>query len=367
MSKVPTPETIDARWLTERLRAAGHASAEVKSFRRERIGTGQIGKCIRFDLELAPGAGAAPTRLVGKFPSDDPTSRASGLKLRSYLKEVSFYRELQPRLTISTPRCYFSAIEGEGPEFMLLLEDLAPARQGDQLAGCSPEVARAAVLELVGLHAPSWGDPSLRGIDWLGEPSEATVELGRALYRAQLPGFLARYGAQLEPDEARIIEAVADSKGPPFGRSDTPLSLVHVDYRLDNLLIDERCSPPRITAVDWQSIGLGCALSDVAYFLGAGLLPEVRRPVEEEIVRSYHARLAAAGVRDYPWERCWQDYRRGAFAGFAVTVIASTMVEQTQRGDEMFVAMARRHSRHALDLGAGELLSQSAPRPRLSR
>jgi len=65
----------------------------------------------------------------------------------------------------------------------------------------------------------------------------------------------------------------------------------------------------------------------------------------------------AAGVHDYPWERCWQDHRRGSFAGFAVTVIASTMVEQTARGDEMFVAMARRHSRHALDLGAGELLA----------
>jgi hypothetical protein len=32
------------------------------------------------------------------------------------------------------------------------------------------------------------------------------------------------------------------------------------------------------------------------------------------------------------------------------------MVEQTARGDEMFVVMARRHSRHALDLGADRLL-----------
>ena len=42
--------------------------------------------------------------------------------------------ELQSRVRIRTPRCYFAAIEGDGPEHMLLLEDLAPAVQGDQLA-----------------------------------------------------------------------------------------------------------------------------------------------------------------------------------------------------------------------------------------
>ena len=63
-----------------------------------------------------------------------------------------------------------------------------------------------------------------------------------------------------------------------------------------------------------------------------------------------------AGVSAYEQDRCWDDYRRGAFAGFAVTVIAAPMVEQTQRGDEMFTAMARRHARHALDLGSEEFL-----------
>ena len=357
MTAIPTPETITAAWLTERLREAGHAGAEVRGFTSTRVGTGQIGKCLRFTLDLAPHADAStPRSLVGKFPSDDPTSRATGVQLRNFIKEVSFYRHLQSRLTISTPRCYYAAIEGEGPEFALLLEDLAPARQGDQLTGCSVEVARAAVLELVGLHAPSWCDESLRGIDWLGEPNEAAVTMVRDLYRAMLPGFLERYGTRLAPDEAAIIARVADSKGPPFQPLPDPFALVHIDYRLDNLLIDTRTSPPRITAVDWQSITMGSPLSDVAYFLGAGLLPEDRRPVETEIVRAYHDALTAAGVAGYPFERCWHDYRRGVFAGFVVTVVASMIVERTDRGDEMFVAMARRHSRHALDLGADDEL-----------
>ena len=355
--RIPTPETVSPAFLTECLRAAGHDAVEVRDFTSEGIGTGQIGRCIRYRLELGGEQGSAPSQLVGKFPSDDPQSRQTGVQLRNFLKEVSFYRELQPRLAIRTPRCYFAAIEGEGPEFMLLLEDLAPAVQGDQIAGCSPSVAHAAVQELVGLHAPSWCDAALRGSAWLGEPSQMLIEIGRTLYRTQLPAFLERYGSRLAEDEVGIIERVADSKGPPFELLPEVFGVVHVDYRLDNLLIDESKTPPSVAVVDWQSLTLGSPLSDVAYFLGAGLLPEVRREVERGIVGDYHRALCEAGVRGYPWERCWADYRRGAFAGFAVTVIASVMVQQTERGDEMFIAMARRHARHALDLGAEELLA----------
>ena len=79
--------------------------------------------------------------------------------------------------------------------------------------------------------------------------------------------------------------------------------------------------------------------------------------LERDIVEDYHRKLCEAGVAGYAWERCWTDYRRGVFAGFAVTVVASMLVEQTERGDEMFTAMARRHARHALDLGADEFLA----------
>jgi len=358
MSGIPSPEAVTPEWLTERLRAAGHGDAEVRGFRATRIGTGQIGLCIRYELDLARPAPSVPHTLVGKFPSDDPTSRATGVQLRNYLKEVSFYRELKSRLDVTTPRCYYAEIEGEGPEFALLLEDLAPAVQGDQLAGCDPEDARAAVLELVGLHAPSWNRPEFRGVGWIGEPDAAGREQMRALYGALLPGFLDRYGARLEADEAAIIAAMAEAPaGPLFSELRNPFALVHVDYRLDNLLIDRRRSPPGIAVVDWQSITLGSPLSDVAYFLGAGLLPEARRPVEEGIVRAYHAELMRRGIADYPWSSCWEDYRRGSFAGFGVTVIASMLVQQTARGDEMFTVMARRHSRHAIDLGAGEFLT----------
>lgn len=356
MTSIPTEDTIDARWLTERLNEAGHA-VNVTGFTAKRIGTGQIGKCIRYALDLTGETDGAPKSLVGKFPSDDDVSRATGVMLKNFIKEVSFYQQLQERLTIATPKCYFAAIDGEGPDFALLLEDLSPAVQGDQLAGCSVDVARASVLELVGLHAPSWNDETLRGNDWLGEPDAESTALNRALYQGNIDGFAERYGPNLKEDELAIIRKVAGAEPPMGDMLPAPFSLVHIDYRLDNLLIDETSSPPKITAVDWQSISLGSPLADVAYFLGAGLRSETRRQVEEEIVRTYHSALQDAGIKDYGWEACWTDYRKGVFAGFFVTVIASMIVERTERGDEMFLTMARRHARHALDIGAHEFLA----------
>lgn len=358
MSAIPGPEQLDAAWFTERLREAGHADAQVVSVDRRQIGTGQIGRCFRYQLELAAGGPDTPASLVGKFPSDDPLSRETGVTLRNYYREVSFYRHVAPELGISLPRCYFADIDGEGPDFVLVLEDMAPAQPGDQIRGCDVDVARAAVLELVGLQAPSWCRSDLARYDWLagGEPGESEAST-RGLYAQLLPPFLDRYGPKLAEDERRILAAVADAPGCPlFAPVDEPFCLEHVDYRLDNMLIDTSGATPRVTVVDWQSVRIGKPLNDVAYFLGAGLLPEVRRDAERDIVAAYHRGLVEAGVPAFDWQDCWEAYRRGSFAGFGVTVIASMIVQQTERGDEMFTAMARRHARHALDLGAEEFL-----------
>jgi hypothetical protein len=85
-------------------------------------------------------------------------------------------------------------------------------------------------------------------------------------------------------------------------------------------------------------------------------LAEERRDVERDLVHRYHDGILAAGVQGYDWDRCWLDHRRGTWAGLIMAVAASMLVERTDRGDEMFLAMAHRHARHALDLDAPALL-----------
>jgi aminoglycoside phosphotransferase (APT) family kinase protein len=113
---------------------------------------------------------------------------------------------------------------------------------------------------------------------------------------------------------------------------------------------------PPIAVVDWQTVSVGNPMGDIAYFIGAGLHREERRQYEQELVRAYHQALLKGGVGNYPWEDCWQHYRLYSFAGFHMAVMASILVERTERGDEMFRVMAERHGHQILDLGAEELL-----------
>ncbi len=352
------PELLTPEWLTAALRAGGTLAADgaVTAAGRAPLGTGQM--CDSWRVELAyDGPTDAPSTLVAKLPAADPTSRATAVNLRSYEKEVRFYQELAGTLPIATPAVHHAAIALGTPSFVLLLEDLAPARVGDQLEGTTPAVAEAAVRELVRLHAPRWGDPTLLDLEWLaGDPAANRAFLGMLL-PGVWAGFTDRYGADLEPHVVEVGERLfsADGLAAYLAPTDAPLTVVHGDYRLDNLLIGADDSIRGV--VDWQTCTVGPGLADVAYFVGAGLLPEVRRTVEEDLVRAYHDDLLAAGVTGYGWDACWEEHRRGTFAGLVMAVAASMLVERTERGDRMFLAMASRHSRHALDLAAPDLLA----------
>jgi aminoglycoside/choline kinase family phosphotransferase len=353
-----TPDAITPAWLTDVLTRSGHLDGvQIVDVDVQALGTGQMCDSVRLTLRYDR-ATDAPSTVIAKLPAADPTSRGTALAMRSYEKEVRFYQELAPQLDVRTPGMYYADIDVTTAAFVLLLEDLAPAEQGDQLAGCPPEVAALAVRELVGLHAPRWDDRELTALDWLyGDPAQS-----RAFALALLPtlwiGFRERYTADLERHVIQagdLLFAGLDAYIDPSGDVTT---VVHGDYRLDNLLFDPRPGGTRIAVVDWQTCAVGPAASDVAYFIGAGLREDDRRAVEAALVRDYHGGLVAAGVDGYGWDRCWRDYRRGTWAGLLMAVGASMLVERTDRGDQMFLTMASRHARHALDLDAAELLTR---------
>jgi hypothetical protein len=108
--------------------------------------------------------------------------------------------------------------------------------------------------------------------------------------------------------------------------------------------------------LDWQTPGIGHGVSDVSYFLGGSLLVDDRRAHERELLARYRTKLAAHGV-ELSEDDAWIAYRRTAFAGLNMAIIASMLVGRTDRGDDMFMAMAERAGRHALDLDSEALLS----------
>ena len=351
-----TPEALTTEWLTDALQAAGRlGDARIADASIRPLGTGQMCDSVRISLRY-DGETDAPTSVVAKLPAADPTSRATAVSLRSYEKEVRFYQEIAPHLPVLTPTVFHADIEPVSASFVLLLEDLAPAEQGDQLLGCTPEVATSAVDGLVALHAPRWGDPSILDIEWLAGDPQTSRQFMAMLLPTLWDGFRERYAADLQPSVLEAGEALfADLAAYLNWPESMPLTIVHGDYRLDNLLFDPTGQLRGV--VDWQTVTVGGAVQDVAYFIGAGLREEDRRPNEEALVRRYHAALVEAGVADYGWDDCWWGYRRATFAGLIMAIAASMLVEQTERGDEMFLTMASRHSRHALDLGAPDLIA----------
>src|SRR3546814_3679176 len=78
---------------------------------------------------------AAPASVVAKCPSHDEASRNIAKLTGTYVKEVSWYRELAAGSRVAAPRCYHAEIADVDVDFVLLLSHLAPARQGAQLAG----------------------------------------------------------------------------------------------------------------------------------------------------------------------------------------------------------------------------------------
>jgi aminoglycoside/choline kinase family phosphotransferase len=356
LSIAETPESLTTGWLTDALRAAGVLSAEsVTDVVQTPVGTGQMCDSLRLALQYDRTTEAPPT-MVAKLPAADETSRATALSLRSYENEVRFYQQLAPDLPIRTPHVYYADIDVTTAGFVLLLEDLAPAEQGDQLAGCTPDMARVAVDELVRLHAPRWDDPTLADLEWLHRDRDGNQKFMALLLPNLWDGFRGRYAADLEPDVHRAGDALFSHLEQLLLADTRPWTIVHGDYRLDNLLFDPTPGGDPIAVVDWQTCTHGPALNDVAYFIGAGLVADDRRPVEEELVRTYHDALLANDVSGYDWDRCWLDYRRGTWSGLIMAVAASMLVERTDRGDQMFLTMASRHARHALDLDAPEVI-----------
>jgi aminoglycoside phosphotransferase (APT) family kinase protein len=189
------------------------------------------------------------------------------------------------------------------------------------------------------------------------EPADGFFSDMHGLYNQMLPSFVERFGRLVDPEEMEIIVGLGKARNAPlFQPVGRPFCLEHRDYRPDNLMIDTTGAAPRVIAVDWQGMRTGRPLNDVALCLAGSLEPDTRRAVERDILREYHDALVRAGVADFGFEQCWTEYRRAAFAGFGLTVVAAMTVVQTPRGDRMFAAMAHRYARHALEVDAREFM-----------
>lgn len=345
-----TADRIDPDWMTKALRLAGALPhGRVIDITQRPVGNGLVADSIRFQLTFADAPPDAPTSLVGKFPSHDPVSRKSGTDHLLYLREVSFYREMAGTVAIHTPRAYAALHDPATDDFVLLLGDLAPARQGDQLSGCSLDDAKVAMAEAAGLHAPRWGDPSLETLDWLAVRPAALGAMVDAMLPTIIGLFRERFAGMLAPEHLALIDRLPATLIAMRGNRSAPITVMHADFRLDNMMFDVNGGAWPMATLDWQTVTAGPGLTDVAYFLAAGISPAERRAHEVDLVRFYHSELLRRGVQGYSWDVCWRDYRRFTLHGIMMGVFSALSVERTPRADALFLRMTEGACEQAAD------------------
>jgi hypothetical protein len=350
---VDDADQLTPAWLDAVLGTGGTAAA-VRRVVTEPVGTGQMATTVRARVELGDGS---ERTVVVKFARPGVVGPFAQL---AYAKEVSFYAELASGLPVRTPACLHALMDESDARFVLVLEDMAAARPGDQIAGCSVAQAEAALVNLAGLHGPTWGQRDLAdGRPWLGGGGEAGGEVSAEVLRPVMDmaadAFAERFAAELSPTEAAVLDGCRELVVPWLPLQGPRLAVTHGDYRLDNLLFPVG-DPAGVTAVDWQMASLGAPGRDVAFFLGTSLEIDDRRRHEGDLLAAYHRALGAHGVTGYGEDECRDDYRLGMLHAPFVVLLGRLTATVTERGDEMFRAMWRRSAAAIDDLGTLEAI-----------
>jgi hypothetical protein len=361
MSGAPIVDSIERltpQWYTDALRDSGviDAATSVVETDTRLFGTGQLGLVARSQLRYDRDAPTAPRSLIVKLPSADERSRGLGVAMGAYEAEVRFYRETLPELDVKSPRHYWSDVETDTGRYTLLIEDLSGDWEtGDVMRGGTLNHAHAAIEQLVNLQAPLWDSPVLREQTWLADM--ARTQMLFDYIPPALEPFRARFGPRLAPEHLELAERLFP-RAPAYPQLawTGPLTLMHGDYRLDNLLFREDDGRLRACVLDWQSVRLGPPLVDLAMYLSSALDTDTRRAHERDLLTTYHDRLVAAEVKDFSIGDCQESYRWASLYSFLLGAGMSVTIAQTERGDQMFAALIAATAKLVEDNKAGQLL-----------
>jgi aminoglycoside phosphotransferase (APT) family kinase protein len=274
------------------------------------------------------------------------------------------------------------ALHGTGvpvPEMLVLCEDESVIGRAfflmefvtgrvlwDQSLPAFDAAGRAAIYDemnrvIAALHSV---DPQATGLGDYGKPGN--------YFERQIGRWSKQYQASItEPIEAmdRLMEWLP-AHMPASARDDSKVSVVHGDYRLDNLVFD--ATEPRIVAVlDWELSTLGHPLADFSYHcmswhivpssvhgargIGGLELAALGIPSEKDYVRRYCQRTGRADpeavMADWNFYMAYNLFRMaGILQGIAKRVEAGTassaQARQSAAGARPLAEMGWRIAQH---------------------
>jgi len=312
-------------------------------------------------LEYDAAEPAAPATIIAKLASEPGPVRDIADRFGMYGREVTFYRELAPRVGLPVPLMYHGECDGSGG-FVLLLEDMAPAHAGDLLAGCTLEQAAALLQRLAAWHAHWWDSPELDGLDWLLEPNDhATLDFAADVASTAWATFRRRFGEHLPPPVVELGDRLGADRSVLDRLARPPRTLVHGDLRINNLMFGDREGLNLRAVLDWQTPLRARAPMDIARLLVNNLQPDDRRIAERVLLPAYHRALVGHGVRGYGFDDCWLDYRLAVINLFGQVVVLSSLLDvDGEIGDDLGPVTGTRLVVALLDLDLARLLPRAS-------
>lgn len=237
------------------------------------------GSIVRYRLKGAEIPSVIVKHVSPPTVADHPRGWNSDLshqrKLKSYVVETAWYQDYAAKCGVAcrVPDCY--AVESSGDEVVMVLEDLDAAGFG----------LRRTQIDEAGVHAC---------LSWLAN--------FHAFFLGQRPEQLWEAGTywhlNTRPDELKVLAGEDPNLWAAADQIDAQLNeahyqtFVHGDAKLANF-----CFSPKgeiVAAVDFQYVGGGCGMKDVAYFLGSCLTEDECEQMEEGLLNSYFSFLKGA-------------------------------------------------------------------------
>ena len=352
-----SPNDITSQWLTEALCSTGRLpNVVVTSLCIEPIAELTCaGQLARLHLRFSQPQPTLPSTLVAKLHAPDEPLRA---KTRPYTPdkcEILFYQQLARETHLRTPHCYYSAMNVTDGKYVRILEDLAPAKAGDQIRGSTAEETALALRAIAGFHAYWWKSKKIEGFNWLTNETTDSDSVSCWIlnqYQEAFPTFVDKTGNLLTSAAKAFGEQLPEKLTGKSQFGKPPRTLVHGDFRLENVFFGDSLGKPGFAVIDWQDISRGEGVWDVAWFIGGCLQITSERQMEERhLLKIYHETLKANGVSGYTFNTCWKDYQLAMSRYFvqAVLMVASLNPEN-DRENRLSRAVAERFIAAITDL-----------------
>jgi hypothetical protein len=307
---ITSVEQVTSAWLTDALTESGALeNGAVKAFDVD-AGETRLSANARLKLTYTPGSqGALPAKLFLKMVNTEAADGSFGASEINY-----YFRDYLGVQGVPFIRCYGAAYSEAQRRYHLLMDDVSDTHVPSIERPLSLEHGLALAEALATLHAHWWGRPRLAAG---GSPIPSAEAILRYVSISQ-PGaghILASCADQLQPHWLEAIRQLYEQHPRLMierTRDENGFTLVHGDLNAFNVLIPLEGHRP-IYLIDRQpfdwNLTTWLGVNDFAFALVIDCEPDVRRQLEQPILRHYHEQLLKRGVIGYSWERLWEDYR----------------------------------------------------------